>query len=224
MSLKLKPIIDPLNAQGHENLQENMDKIEQAYSTTVERSIEAANRSKNAETVAEQAKQQALSTQTQLNQIVVEGDSSVEAAQARVSADDTVYDTLKERLDTEHTQVTQQLTQTILASELAHQIRAQKLERQRFMNQSLRQGTATITNTSHDGYFKTAESFITIAIGGIPQDNTNYDVNINLVSGDSGLVGDLIVYDKTLNGFKVKMTGSAPAASFTWTLINKEAA
>lgn len=39
------------------------------------------------------------STQTQLDEIVIRGDSSVEAAQARVTEDGQVYGTLKERLD-----------------------------------------------------------------------------------------------------------------------------
>jgi exopolysaccharide biosynthesis protein len=39
--------------------------------------------------------------QTQINQMVVEGDSSVEAAQARVDANGNTYGTLKERLDVE---------------------------------------------------------------------------------------------------------------------------
>ncbi|MPW26265.1 hypothetical protein GC105_10745 [Alkalibaculum sp. M08DMB] len=52
------------------------------------------------------------STQEQLNQVVIDGDSSVEAAQARVNSDNTVsYSTLKERLDTEHDAVTSNLTQ-----------------------------------------------------------------------------------------------------------------
>src|SRR5699024_2560833 len=37
--------------------------------------------------------------QSQIDTIVVEGDSSVEAAQARVNADGHAYDTLKARLD-----------------------------------------------------------------------------------------------------------------------------
>lgn len=38
--------------------------------------------------------------QTQIDTLVVEGDSSVEAAQARVDAGGYTYDTLKQRLDT----------------------------------------------------------------------------------------------------------------------------
>lgn len=50
--------------------------------------------------------------QRQINEIVVEGDSSVEAAQARVSSTGTTYTTLKERLDKEHNEVSAHLAQT----------------------------------------------------------------------------------------------------------------
>jgi hypothetical protein len=55
---------------------------------------------------AVQALSNSESTQTQLNQIVIVGDSSVEAAQARVASDGiTAYTTLKERLDSENEDV-----------------------------------------------------------------------------------------------------------------------
>jgi hypothetical protein len=56
---------------------------------------------------ANYAKTKAESVQAQFNQVVIEGDSSVEAAQARVGADGTVYETLKERLDSELTHTNQ---------------------------------------------------------------------------------------------------------------------
>lgn len=51
--------------------------------------------------LSENAKHQVENIQQQVNQLVVEGDSSVEAAQARVDAEGNVYTTLKERLDAE---------------------------------------------------------------------------------------------------------------------------
>lgn len=67
---------------------------------------EAKQKAEQALNVANQSKQQsqraenkADSVQNQLDQIVIEGDSSVEAAQARVDTYGTTYDTLKERLD-----------------------------------------------------------------------------------------------------------------------------
>lgn len=58
---------------------------------------------------ANYAKTKAESVQEQFNQVVIEGDSSVEAAQARVATDGTVYATLKERLDAEHDEGNAQL-------------------------------------------------------------------------------------------------------------------
>jgi hypothetical protein len=49
--------------------------------------------------------------QTQIDQLVIDGDSSVEAAQARVDGAGNSYGTLKERLDTENQSVTAQLAQ-----------------------------------------------------------------------------------------------------------------
>lgn len=53
---------------------------------------------------ADAAVEQVRNIQAQVDQLVVEGDSSVEAAQARVDADGNVFTTLKERLDTKETQ------------------------------------------------------------------------------------------------------------------------
>lgn len=66
----------------------------------------------NAEKTANLAKAESESTQTQLDTIVIEGDSSVEAAQARVNNSGTAFPTLKQRLDAEHQEVTAQLQQT----------------------------------------------------------------------------------------------------------------
>lgn len=73
---------------------------------------EAKNISVEADEKATQALANSESTQTQLDTIVIEGDSSVEAAQARVDINGNVYSTLKERLDTEYQEVTSQLVQT----------------------------------------------------------------------------------------------------------------
>lgn len=40
------------------------------------------------------------------------------------------------------------------------------------------------------------------------RDNIQYQVGVEIVSAD-GLVGDVEVYDKALNGFKIRFTGSA---------------
>src|SRR5690606_38512137 len=56
--------------------------------------------------------------QRQIDEIVVEGDSSVEAAQARVEPDGTVNPTLKARLDKKETEFSAQLAQKATKEEL----------------------------------------------------------------------------------------------------------
>src|SRR5690625_4931672 len=96
-------------------------------------------------------------------------------------------------------------------------------EIEKYKKQRILQGKETITNTESDnGYFRSDEPFKTISLDGFPQINApNYDVMITHLSSDNeGAAGNLVVYDKTQNGFKVKMTGSAKSVSFLWTLIN----
>ena len=66
----------------------------------------------DADEKADQALSNSESTQEQLDQVVIEGDSSVEAAQARVDTEGNIHQTLKERLDYEHSSVTSQLAET----------------------------------------------------------------------------------------------------------------
>src|SRR5690606_5664490 len=74
---------------------------------------EAGDIADQANTKSEYASDKVDNIQSQVDQLVVEGDSSVEAAQARVNADGSVtYTTLKERLDTEYTEITAQLAQS----------------------------------------------------------------------------------------------------------------
>lgn len=62
-------------------------------------------------TIAKSANSKSDSTQLQLDEIVINGDSSVEAAQARVDIKNISYDTLKDRLDKEQQEVGVQLAQ-----------------------------------------------------------------------------------------------------------------
>lgn len=90
-----------------------------------------------------------------------------------------------------------------------------------FVKLRFQQGVATITGVNSNGYFRSSDPFVTVAIDGFPQINApNYDVLVTPISGDAGLVGRLEVYDKTQNGFKVKMTGSASSVTFLWTILN----
>lgn len=64
-------------------------------------------------TTARSADSKSDSTQLQLDEIVINGDSSVEAAQARVDIKNVSYPTLKDRLDKEQQEVNAQLAQTV---------------------------------------------------------------------------------------------------------------
>lgn len=98
-----------------DDLRQGTDKLNKA----IDQANKAESDSLEAKSKAENALGLSNDVQTQLNTIVINGDSSVEAAQARVSTDDegdtTTYTTLKERLDEEHNKVVEK----ILASEKA---------------------------------------------------------------------------------------------------------
>ena len=72
----------------------------------------------NALSLSESADTLSKSVQEQFNQVIIDGDSSVEAAQARVDASGQTNPTLKARLDKEHNEVTAQLEQTPTSQEL----------------------------------------------------------------------------------------------------------
>lgn len=95
-------------------------------------------------------------------------------------------------------------------------------ELDKYRHQRILQGQATIINIGGDAYFRETDPYVLIPINGYPQLNApDYDVQLSILStADPGLVGELIVYDKTQNGFKVKMTGSATSVTFMWTLLN----
>src|SRR5690606_33853125 len=72
----------------------------------------ADSRSQFAFNIANQALEQSKNTQQQLDQIVIEGDSSVEAAQARVDEKGVDHATLKARIDNGFEKITAQLAHT----------------------------------------------------------------------------------------------------------------
>lgn len=92
-----------------DNLKKGTDKLNES----IEQSNVASQKAITAEQTANQAIQQSESTQTQLDNIVIEGDSSVEAAQARVDSKGESFPTLKSRLDNFEVSATQQLQQNI---------------------------------------------------------------------------------------------------------------
>lgn len=83
----------------------------------------ALNTANTAKTTADLAKSESTNTQTQLDNIVIEGDSSVEAAQARVNKSGTAFTTLKQRLDEENEEVTAQLQKTVTKGSLFYDVK-----------------------------------------------------------------------------------------------------
>ena len=92
-----------------DNLKKGTDKLNES----IEQSNVAAQKAITAEQTANQAIQQSESTQTQLDNIVIEGDSSVEAAQARVDSKGESFPTLKSRIDNFEVSATTQLQQSV---------------------------------------------------------------------------------------------------------------
>lgn len=73
-------------------------------------------------------------------------------------------------------------------------------------------GEVTMTNTSK---FPFNSSGSTVAMQQVRK-TMNYDLFIEIVSTTGGEVGDIIVYDKQLNGFKVRFTGSASSVKIKY--------
>ncbi|UZH06414.1 signal transduction protein [Heyndrickxia coagulans] len=66
-----------------------------------------------------------------------------------------------------------------------------KQELQKYKNQRLLQGQATITNSDTSGYFRSSDPFVSIALSGYQQINyPNYTVLVEVLSADDpGRVG-----------------------------------
>lgn len=71
---------------------------------------------------------------------------------------------------------------------------------------------------------RSIEPYVLVTIPGFPMlDASDYDVNVTVESAsDLMAVGEIIVYDKQANGFKLKITGSADNVQIRWTLINPD--
>lgn len=111
-----------------------------------------------------------------------------------------------------------------MMAEVMQQINDIAWEIDKNRNQRFLQGTGTIVGSGAlyfhvSGYPNTTVPF---PDGSYPQINSpDYDVAVSVIdSSDHGAVGNIEVYDKTENGFKVLMTGSADSVTFIWTVLN----
>jgi hypothetical protein len=84
-------------------------------------------------------------------------------------------------------------------------------EHEKMKKQKIKQGEITITEGSYTAVFLD---------GFVQYDAPDYQVMTEIVSGDPALIGNIRVYDKTSNGFKVEYSGSEDEATIKWTLIN----
>ncbi|MGM1896915.1 glycosyl hydrolase family 28-related protein [Bacillus cereus group sp. BceL078] len=78
---------------------DNWDKLERTYNNIEEKSEQASSDSTVAKKLAKEANQLSQSVQTQLDTVIISGDSGPEAAQARVDVNGNLHQSLKGRLD-----------------------------------------------------------------------------------------------------------------------------
>lgn len=105
--INLKRIRTAFDRTFRNEQNENLEKIEQANSQLESNLV--ANKNELLETINTKE----TSLQSQIDVLVVEGDSSVEAAQARVDSENNTYATLKERLDEKETTFAAQLADVV---------------------------------------------------------------------------------------------------------------
>lgn len=109
MKLSFDRLANGLASTFRNTINKLMGEIEENFTETVGDLNKAKADASAAVAKADEAKVQAESVQAQFNQVVIEGDSSVEAAQARVDAKNVAQPTLKARLDKDYNEVTAQL-------------------------------------------------------------------------------------------------------------------
>jgi hypothetical protein len=109
------------------------------------------------------------------------------------------------------------------AAEIARLARSNQIELDKWKNQRIQEGVVEITNSDTNKYFRTSDPFVYVALEGYTQiDTPSYSVVTEVVEGDPGLIGEIKVYDKASNGFKISYTGSASYAKIRWALINPD--
>lgn len=67
----------------------------------------------------------------------------------------------------------------------------------------------TLTNTAGEAFFNNSVQTVALAVN---RDSFDYTVDAEIVTPVDN-VGDIIIYDKQVNGFKVKYTGSAASVN-----------
>lgn len=161
--------------------------------------------------------------QRQINQLVVDGDSSPEAAQARVSSDGTAYDTLKVRLDTETDFLTEEVSiarneqiyvarfnnESIPASKLAKATNADRIKLENLADEVLQAmaGTTPVNATPANGSVTTEK----VADKSISTPKISQDLATSVSAIDS-LTGDKRLFNTLYHGYKRIMDDTGAVA------------
>lgn len=154
--------------------------------------------------------------QSQIDQLVVSGDSSPAAAQAAVGADGTSYGSLKSRLDTEYNKLASQLAQNVKETANATDLGLEAVRISQLLQRAVEglkgeQIPVTLTNSLTYPFNNSKK---TVNLTNPTYRNTkDYTVMVEVVSAVGGGVGDILITDKLLNGFKVEYTGAATSVS-----------
>lgn len=101
--MKLNRTGSPLSGEERNKLNQNWDLIEKTVAKAETDSEDANQKATAADTLSK-------NTQNQVDQMTIEGDSSLEAAQARVDKNSKTYGTLKQRLDFEQEETDERIT------------------------------------------------------------------------------------------------------------------
>lgn len=144
--MRYRPPRNKWGADFAEDYEKNLEDIERDI-TGVEEIVEGSKtNAEQALTFATEAKVQAESVQAQFNAVVVEGDSSPAADQARLDAENVLHPTLKARADSDYNKVTAQLAEN--QKKLSYPDKQSFLYAQFYRN--LRKGNPVIIETNGD--------------------------------------------------------------------------
>lgn len=183
MEVRSEEVVEKIKYE--DKLRQGTDKLNQS----IEQSNLSFTKSERAEVLSEAAKLLAESVQEQFNQVVIAGDSSVEAAQARVDAKNQTYPTLKSRIDSFEVSATQQLQQ------IAMHIK----------------DFGAVGDGVTDDYeaFKAAETYFnSIGTGRLILDPVNYYIGRYRVTGGENQNDVEHIYFQNVNGFRIEGNGA----------------
>ncbi len=151
----------------------------------------------------------------------IEWQDEVVDQDGQVLQEGTLYD--QENMNRMEAGIDLNATITAVALERARGTRGNGLELEKWQKQRVQSGEVEIVNADTNLYFRTSDPYIYVSVSEFPQHNApNYSVATEIIEGDAGLIGDIKVYDKASNGFKISYTGSASSAKIRWTLVNEK--